>query len=217
MANIREPHPHPLCRELTKIRQYWTYLSALTNAVWQTPYASSCHHHTETLRSLLGSCLLRTASFPSEHNACVFSTFHTFYTITMVIPFAASLQFFTMHSPKYAIELVLSTVNVFVSLAELGLLNSVVGSSSRLDQQKLLVQTLHLALLAVAYAKVWVWIGNDIVNGPESKLDNRLYAGGWGAVNVVTILYVGWWMLELAKGRVMERWKGRVRENEEGF
>lgn len=134
----------------------------------------------------------------------------------MVVPFAASLQFFTVHSPRHAIELVLSTVNVLVSLAELGLLNSVVGSSSRLDQQKLLVQTLHLALLAVAYAKVWVWIGNDIVNGPQSKLDNRLYAGGWSAVNVVTILYVGWWMLELAKGRVMERWKGRIREGEGG-
>lgn len=199
---------------MTNTHQYWTYLSALTNAVWQNPYAPSCHHYTETLRSLLGSCLLRTTSFPSERNVCVFSTFHTFYTVTMVIPFAATLQFFTTQSPKPPLELVLNTANILVSLAELGLLNSVAGSSSCRDQQKLLVQTLNLALLAAAYAKVWVWIGNDIVNGPESELDSRLYVGGWRAVNVVTILYVGWWMLEQAKGRMMERWKGRAREEE---
>lgn len=81
----------------------------------------------------------------------------------------------------------------------------------------MLVQMLHLSLLAVAYANVWVWIGNDIVNGPEQELDGRLYGGGWSAVNVVVSLYAGWWMLELAKGRMMERWKGRVREEwEEG-
>lgn len=78
----------------------------------------------------------------------------------------------------------------------------------------MLVQTLHLALLAAAYAKVWVWIGNDIVNGPGRELDSRLYGGGWSAVNVVASLYLGWWMMELAKGRVMERWRGRVQEEE---
>lgn len=79
----------------------------------------------------------------------------------------------------------------------------------------MLVQTLHLALLAAAYAKIWVWIGNDIVNGPEQELDSRLYGGGWRAVNVVASLYLGWWMMELAKGRMMERWRGgRVQEEE---
>lgn len=132
----------------------------------------------------------------------------------MVLPFAASLDYFTTQSRKHPLELVLNTVNILVALAELGLLNSVTTSSSRRDQQRMLVQTLNLALLAAAYAKIWVWIGNDIVNGPEQELDSRLYGGGWSAVNVVASLYAGWWMMELVKGRVMERWRGRVQEEE---
>lgn len=131
----------------------------------------------------------------------------------MVLPFSSTLfYFFFLHPLDYPVvplEMVLNTVNIGVAIAEVFFLNSVTVSSSRRDQRRMLVQALHLALLAVCYCKVWVWIGNGIVHGP-GELDWRLFGGGWKAVNVVLGVYAGLWMLELVKGRILEWRKGVI-------
>lgn len=147
------------------------------------------------------------SSFPTEHNVWFSSMFHTFYTATMVFPFASTLFYFSLlypsSHPVVLLEVVLNTFNVGIVLTELFFLNSVAISSSRRDQRRMLVQIMHLALLAASYCKIWVWIGNNMVNGPGKELDWRLFGGGWKAVNVVGKVYVGWWMLELVKGQIL--------------
>lgn len=81
----------------------------------------------------------------------------------------------------------------------------------------MLVQTLNLALLTIVYCKLWTCIGNAIVHGPGKELDWRFFGESWKdccasltlvAVNVVCGVYAVWWMLELAKGWILE-WRER--------
>lgn len=122
----------------------------------------------------------------------------------MILPVASALCYFTTtaaETTEGAVDAALCTLGAAVVLAELLLLNSVVVVAARC----VLVQMLQLAVLAVGYASVWVWVGSAVVNGRGRPLDSRLYGGGgWRAADVVVGLCVGWWGLERVKGRVLE-------------
>lgn len=108
-------------------------------------------------------------------------------------------------------ELLISTLNTPIALAEILLLNSVTPNTTLLSPR---VRAPEIAFWVVMYVVVWVRLGNFWIKGALGRgLDWRLLGPGWGQGGVwkivgwvvgANVVYFGLWWVGVAKALVMK-------------
>ncbi|PWW79070.1 hypothetical protein C7212DRAFT_350281 [Tuber magnatum] len=155
-------------------------------------------------------------TFPTPYYAFKTCALYSFYTAVTLFPICVTILYLTTLLPQVLShptphlsvpELLISTLNTPVVLAEILLLNSVTLNTRLLSPR---LRAPEIALWVVVYVDAWVWLGNAEVEGVwRQKLDWRFLGEGWGRGGVwktfrwivgANVVYFGLWWLGVGKG-----------------
>ena len=196
---------------LSSCGQYWTYLTTTSGFQfpWRrlsTPPQSPCG-------------IFSWSTFASPYYSWLTSTFYSFYIGVTLWPLCVTElylisilpQNFSRSYPTTAPEVLINTLNSLVAIIEVMLLNSVVANTSALSP---MFRAPEIAFCAIAYADIWAWLGNAIVNGVlQTDLDWRFLGEDWKdggvwktlwLVSNTLCVYTALWFGQVCKGFVTE-------------
>ncbi|CUS07369.1 unnamed protein product [Tuber aestivum] len=159
-------------------------------------------------------------AFPSPYYTFKTCALYSFYVAITLFPICVTILYLSTllphilsHPPLHlsAPELLISTLNTPVVLAEMLLLNSVTPNTTLLSPG---VRALEIAFWVVVYVDAWVWLGNAEVEGVGGQgLDWRFLGEGWGRGGIwktfgwvvgANAVYFGLWWVGAGKGLVMK-------------
>ncbi|CAZ80940.1 unnamed protein product [Tuber melanosporum] len=204
---------------------YWTYKTTTPahHASWPSFTPTSPSPTPSSLLIPITFQRFLDITFPSPYYTFKTCAFYSFYTTITLFPICVTILYLTTLLPHMLShpalhlsipELLISTLNTPIVLAEILLLNSVTPNTTLLSPR---VRALEITFWVVVYVDVWVWLGNAVVEGGR-ELDWRFLGEGWGQggflktvgwVVGANAVYFGLWWVGVGKGLVMKCLRAR--------